>query len=300
MTCSLATFPISPLDFSAMNHDELWSRPRIMGIININDDSFSNDGTLDTAEALKLALGKIAEGADFIDIGAESARTNRDAISEDEEIARLLPFLDQWKTTLESAQPRFKEQCFPPLLSVNSWRPKVIETVLKTGEVDLINDIGGLDESTSAGLCAKHGAMLLIMHTVGQPKVPHRSEVYDDVLSVLDSFFDEKIKLAKLAGLTDQQILLDPGIDFAKQKDDNLKILSAVEKLKRFGYPILLPISRKTVIGETLDLPNPEDRDAGTLACLARGIEAGAKVFRVHDVGSAADTARVLHTLTND
>ncbi len=280
-----------------MKTESLWSRPRIMGIVNINDDSFSGDGTLDPRRALEMAGTKIAEGADIIDIGAESARTNRGPIPVEAEIARLLPFIDGWEQLVAKVPPRFPEQLHPPLLSVNSWRREVIEAVLETGRVGLINDIGGLEDSINAVLCAKHGAILLIMHTVGQVKVPALDQRYEDVNDALDRFFEEKIRMAKLVGLGDDQILLDPGIDFAKQRDDNLEILRQVERLTRLGYPVLLPISRKTVIGEVLDLPDPRDRDAGTLACLSRGIRAGAAVFRVHDVRAAAETARVLHAL---
>lgn len=274
-----------------------WLRPRIMGIVNINDDSFSGDGTLDISEALNLARNMARDGADIIDIGAESARTNREAISTSEEIGRLLPFINRWESIMENLRPRHDGQLFPPMLSVNSWRPETVGAVLKTGKVELINDIGGLPDPANAELCAKHGAILLIMHTVGMPKIPHFSQEYPDIWKALEEFFAEKIAMARKAGLSTDQLMLDPGIDFAKQRDDNLRIFRELERLKQFGLPILLPISRKTVIGEVLDLPDPATRDAGTIACLARGIEAGASVFRVHNVKAAADTALVLSAI---
>ena len=268
-----------------------------MGIVNINDDSFSGDGTLDTSEATQLAGQMIADGADIIDVGAESARTNRREITEAEEIDRLLPFIDRWKSVSEGCAPRFEGQLRPPLLSINTWRPAVVEAVLKTGDVGLVNDIGGLAEGKNAELCAEYGAILLIMHTIGLPKIPHTDQQYEDVWHALHQFFTEKIAMARKAGLSEDQILLDPGIDFAKQKKDNLRIYRELERLHEFGLPILLPVSRKTVVGEALDLPEPLDRDAGTIACLARGIRAGARVFRVHNVRAAAEAVRVLSAI---
>ncbi len=152
--------------------------PRVMGIVNINDDSFSGDGTLDVAKALAQARRMILDGADVIDVGAESARTNRGPIGVREEIARLLPFLDGFEALCAEASPRDEFQIWPPLLSVNTWRPEVVAAVLPTGKVDLINDIGGLVEDTNARLCYEHGAALLLMHTVGEPKVPHTTQRY--------------------------------------------------------------------------------------------------------------------------
>ncbi len=272
----------------------LWSRPRIMGIVNINDDSFSGDGTLNISAALEQAGRMVGEGADIIDIGAESARTNRPAITVEEEIARLLPFIEQWPEFCDGVAPRFEDQLFAPLLSVNSWRSEIVEAVLKTGKVDVINDIGGMPGNENAVLCARHGAMLLIMHTVGSPKIPHFNQTYDDIWQALEDFFRAKIAMARSAGLSDDQIILDPGIDFAKQCDDNLTIYRDLERLNQFGFPILLPISRKTVIGEVLLLPDPASRDAGTIASLARGIGAGTHIFRVHNVKAAAEACRIL------
>lgn len=265
-----------------------------MGIININDDSFSGDGSLDLSVILPRAREMISEGADVIDIGAESARTNREAISEDEELRRLLAFTDQWEELVRNAAPGHEDQVFPPLLSVNSWRPRVIEAVLETGRVALINDISGLPNPENARLCARFGVSLLIMHTIGEPKVAHLDQQYRDVLQELDNFFGERIAMAREAGLGDDQIILDPGIDFAKQKEDNLLIFRSLERLHRFGLPILLPISRKTVIGEVLNREAPVERDAGTIACLARGIRAGCHLFRVHNVEAAATSIRLL------
>lgn len=265
-----------------------------MGIVNINDDSFSGDGTLDVEAALHQALQMVLDGADIIDVGAESARTNRSAIAVREEIDRLTPFIEAFAVACEELEPRDEMQIWPPLLSVNTWRPEIVEAVLKTGKVDIINDIGGLVDDTNARLCFEFNASLLIMHTVGEPKVPHLTQRYDDVWETMLEFFEDRVARARHIGLTDDQIILDPGIDFAKQRDDNLAIYRDLERLVDFDLPVLLPISRKTVIGEVLGIDNPADRDAGTIACLVRGLVARADIFRVHQVKAVADSVRVI------
>jgi len=269
-----------------------------MGIVNINDDSFCGDGTLDPAAALAQARGQMLDGADVIDIGAESARTNRGPISEDEEVARLLPFLRAWQALAAdpSLKPRDEEQVWPPLISINTWRPEVVERVLPEGG-DLLNDISALPVPDNAAHCARHGVALLIMHSVGQPKVPHTHVGYADIMQELETFFQSRIQLSLSAGLTRDQIILDPGIDFAKQRDDNLRIYRELRRLEKFGCPVLLPISRKTVIGQVLNLPDPLERDAGTIACLVSGMLRGAHLFRVHDVRAAWQATKMVHTL---
>ncbi len=241
----------------------------------------------------------LREGADIIDIGAESARTNRGPISVDEEVRRLTPFIERWPELVarveaqkpDNEEPKTKNQ--EPLLSINTWRSEVIDQVLPLGG-DILNDISALPTPRNAELCAQHGAALLIMHSVGQPKVPHTHVAYGDVMETLDAFFEEKIRAALGAGLKVEQIILDPGIDFAKQRADNLRIFRDLEALHHFDRPILLPVSRKTVIGEVLGLADPLDRDAGTLACIAAGIRRGAHIFRVHHVEAAAQAVKVL------
>jgi dihydropteroate synthase len=261
-------------------------RPLLMGILNINDDSFSGDGRLDPRWALERAAEMVRAGADILDVGGESARTNRAAVPEDEELRRVLPFLEAVGPALRDAVPRDAEQIFPPLISLNTWRPKVVEGALGAG-FDLLNDMGALPDDTNARLCAQIGAALLIMHSKGAPKVAHRHVAYPDVMQELMEFFTEKTGLAMRAGVPRESLLLDPGIDFAKQRADNLRIYRELEKLTRSGFPVLLPVSRKGVIGEVLDIPNAADRDAGTIACLVAGALRGAAVFRIHNVDAA-------------
>ena len=261
-------------------------RPLLMGILNINDDSFSGDGRIDSGWALTRAIEIVASGADIVDVGGESARTNRAPVSEDEEWRRIAPFLENFPALLKEARPLDDGQVFPPLLSVNTWRTGVAARALQAG-CDLLNDMSGLPDATHARLCAEHGAALLIMHTKGEPKIPHVDVEYPDILAELEEFFESKISLACAAGLARESLVLDPGIDFAKQTGDNLRIFRELPRLTRFGCPILLPISRKSTIGRVLGIKNTSDRDAGTIACLVAGALRGASIFRVHNVRAA-------------
>jgi len=262
-----------------------------MGIVNLSIDSFSGDGVGDTGSALALARRQVEAGADVIDIGAESAGTQRGPISEAEETAALLAFVTRFAEEAAQWQPRDAGQLFPPLLSVNTWRPAVVRPVLEAGG-DLLNDIGGLPGDENARVCAETGAALLIMHSVGEPKVPHTHVTYPDVLETVDRFFEEKLALAARAGVPRDATVLDPGIDFAKQRDDNLRLYAHLESFHHFGRPLLLPVSRKTVIGDILGLPAPQ-RDAGTIACVMSGLIHGAHLFRVHNVRAAWEALRV-------
>ena len=256
----------------------------VMGIVNLVADSFSGDGITEIAAALAHARELVAQGADIVDIGAESARTNRGALPAAEEAAQLVRFIERWDADVP--------------LSINTWRPEVARIALAAGG-DILNDIGGLPTDENARICAETGAALLIMHTVGTPKVPHTHVGYADVMHSLDEFFAEKIAVAEDAGVPRDAIVIDPGIDFAKQRDDNLRIYRELDCLHRFARPVLLPVSRKTVIGEVLGLP-PAERDAGTVACVTAGFLRGAQIFRVHNVRAAVQSLRMLEAVEKE
>lgn len=272
-------------------------RPLVMGIVNINDDSFSGDGSLDVGEAIELARSQIHDGADIIDVGAESARTNRRAISVQEEVARFSPFIDHWEELVAETKPRDEAQIWPPILSANTWRPEAAAEILQSGKIDILNDMGALPDARNADLCAKAGAALLIMHSIGEPKIPHLQQQWSDVMGSMIEFFAEKIDLAIGAGLEPEAIILDPGIDFAKQRDDNLAAYRQLADLQRFARPVLVPVSRKTVIGEVLGLEDPRDRDAGGIACIATSMARGGNIFRVHQVKPAWQAIRTIWSL---
>src|SRR6516162_5778322 len=272
-------------------------RPLIMGIVNITDDSFTGHGSLDIDYALAMAQRHVAAGADIIDVGGESARTTRREISEEEECARVKPFVHRFGEV--SCGQVDGIQLFPPLLSINTWRPKVAEAVLNVGG-HLLNDMSALPTDANARVAAAHGAALLVMHSVGLPKEEHTHIFYQDVLGTIERFFEERIRTAMAAGVARDAIVLDPGIDFAKQKSDNLRVYRELDRFRRFGRPILLPVSRKTVIGDTLGIPDPAERDAGTLACVVAGVLRGASIFRVHNVHAVSQALRVIHPIVGD
>ena len=270
------------LDFS--------NRTMVMGIININDDSFSGDGTLDQYKAMQMALEKVDQGADIIDVGAESARTNRGPITINEEVDRLIPFIDAFHSF------NWNEERKKPLLSINTWRPEVTKKIVPLG-IDILNDIGALNQSDNAEICAKHGSALLIMHSIGLPKEPHLGQKYENIIDEINIFFEKKIQFAESVGLKREQIILDPGIDFAKDCKDNLKILKNLNIFQKHGRPILVPVSRKTVIGQVLGIDDPNERDAGTVACSVSSILRGASILRVHNVIAASQTVTMIGNL---
>lgn len=270
------------------------ARPLVMGIINVNDDSFSADGSLDPQELVKLIRHQIASGADIIDIGAESARTNRRAIDEAEELRRFRLVMEMWQEIWSSVQPVDAQQVWPPVLSANTWRSHVVRGVVEMG-AEIVNDMSALPDGTNAALCADAGAALLIMHSVGEPKVPHFHQQWLDVMGEMERFFLEKIELAEKHGLRRDSILLDPGIDFAKQKADNLTVYRNLDRLRAFDRPLLVPVSRKTVIGDVLGISDPRERDAASVACIAWCMKHGGNIFRVHHVEAASQMIRCFY-----
>ncbi len=271
-------------------------RPLIMGIVNINDDSFCGDGRIDQMWALEKARELVRQGADIVDVGAESARTNRAAIATEEELRRLLPFVEQFAAAWKSIQPRDAEQVFPPLLSINTWRPEVAAAALEQGG-HLLNDLSALQDDRNARICAQAGAALLIIHSVGPPKIPHTHVIYQNAIDEMLHFFRDKISLAERSGVLRDAIVLDPGIDFAKQVAHNLRIYRELEKFHEFDRPLLLPVSRKNVIGQVLGIAEPRDRDAATAACIVAGMLRGASIFRVHNVEMAWRVVVSVHRL---
>jgi dihydropteroate synthase len=274
-------------------------RPLVMGIVNITDDSFSGDGSLQIERTIETAQRHVIAGADIIDVGGESARTNRQEISEEEESRRILPFLSRFQECHDGKKPVDEIQIFPPLLSINTWRPGVAGATLRVGG-HLLNDMSALPTNENARIAAKYGAGLLIMHLVGAPKQSHTDIQYDDILRTLERFFDRKVNQAIAAGVAREAIVLDPGIDFAKQKPENLRIYRELKFLRQFGRPILLPVSRKSVIGDVLGIADPALRDAGTIACVVAGTLRGASIFRVHNVRAVVQALRVIYPIVGN
>ncbi len=276
---------------------DLRGRPLLMGILNINDDSFSRDGCLDGEWAIRRARELLADGADILDAGAESARPNRPPISEAEELRRLQPLLEAWPDLLRAHRPPRPESLPQPLLSINTWRAGVMRRVLATGVVDLLNDMSGLAEESPARLAAEAGCALLVMHTVGLPKQDHRHIRHENVLAAVREFFRDRLARCARVGLAWEQVVLDPGLGFAKTAADDLRLLRELTTLQEFSRPLLLPISRKGFIGRVLELPDARERDAGTVAALVGGLLRGGHIYRMHDVRAAAQVRATLQAV---
>ena len=237
----------------------------IMGILNVTPDSFSDGGKFNNLDAaLRHAEEMIKEGTDIVDIGGESTRPGHIVISEEEEIARVVPII-------EAVKARFDVP-----VSIDTYKGNVAEAALQAG-ADLVNDIWGFKfDKKTALMTAKYDAACCLMH--------NRDEaVYNDFLEDMVSDMAECVKIAREAGVADDKIMLDPGVGFGKTYEMNLAAINHVDVLHRLGFPILLGTSRKSVIGNTLNLP-ADQRVEGTLATTVIGVMKNCAFVRVHDI----------------
>jgi dihydropteroate synthase len=255
----------------------LGERPLLMGIVNASPDSFSDGGRHRTLGAqAQLAEELLAAGAELIDIGGESATTGRPAVAVEQEIERVVPLVERVAETLGA------------IVSVDTYKPAVAEAAIGAG-ASIVNDVSGLRDPALADVCAATGAALVVMHTRAAPRERLQDpELYPDITSEVLAFLRERIDLAEAAGVASEQLIVDPGPDFAKTPAQTIRLLAEAERLHELGCPVLMAISRKDFIG-ALTARAPRERLAGTLAALAHGVDAGAHIFRVHDVAAAGD-----------
>jgi dihydropteroate synthase len=260
--------------------------PLIMGIVNATPDSFSGAGPPTLESRLELAHELLEAGADLLDVGGESARGDRPPVAVEDETERVVPLVERLAAG-------------GALVSVDTHKPAVATAAVEAGAV-MVNDVSGLRDPAMADLCARTGAALVIMHTRVEPKGtlldPDR---YDDVVDDVLAFWRERMAAAVAHGVDEEQILLDPGPDFAKTPAQTVAVLRRLGDLHALGRPLLLAISRKDFVGALTGRP-PADRGAGTLAALAHGVDLGADVLRVHDVAAAADFLAVRAALRGE
>jgi dihydropteroate synthase len=281
---------------------ELGKRPLLMGIVNASPDSFSDGGRYRTLEdRVALAHELRVAGADILDIGGESATTGRAPVAVQEEIERVVPLIErvvalenenesESKSKSEAADASMAPHAL--LVSVDTYKPAVARAAIAAG-ARIVNDVSGLRDPELAEVCAQSGAALVVMHTAAAPRQRLQDpDLYRDVLAETLRFLRERIELALAAGMAREQLIVDPGPDFAKTPAQTIELLAGVERLHELGLPLLLAISRKDFIG-ALTGRAPRERLAGTLASLAHGLDAGAQIFRVHDVAAAADFIKV-------
>jgi dihydropteroate synthase len=267
---------------------ELGGRPWLMGIVNASPDSFSDGGRFGTLAAqVELARELLDAGADILDIGGESASTGRPAVGVEEEIARVVPLIELVAGELGA------------IVSVDTYKPAVAHAAIAAGAT-IVNDVSGLLDPRLAEVCAQTGAALVLMHTRAAPKQRLQDpDLYGDVTAEVLAFLSERIARATAAGVSREQLIVDPGPDFAKTPAQTIELLAQVERLHELGRPLLMAISRKDFIGALTGRP-PRERLPGTLAALAHGVDAGAQIFRVHDVGAAADFLKVRAALNGE
>ena len=270
------------------------TRTFIMGIINITPDSFSGDGLMGKEAVIDAALRQaerfLHDGADILDIGGESTRPGAALVSQDEELARVIP-------VIEAIIGNFPSLC----ISIDTYKAEVARKALQAG-ARWVNDIWGLKADPKlAEVVAEFDATLVLMHNrlmSGNAELQARlggryvDSHYEDLMGEIGGEFMESIGLAKEKGVSDKNIILDPGIGFGKTVSQNLEILDRLDEFKNLGYPLLVGPSRKSFIGYTLDLP-PDERVEGTAAAVALSIAHGADIIRVHDVGVMARVARM-------
>jgi dihydropteroate synthase len=267
---------------------ELGPRPWLMGIVNASPDSFSDGGRYRSlADRVALARELMLAGADILDIGGESASTGRPAVAVSEEIERVVPLIERVVGELGAT------------VSIDTYKPQVAAAAIEAGAC-IVNDVSGLRDPTLAEVCARTGAALVLMHTRAAPKQRMQApDLYDDVTEDVLCFLRERTAVAREAGVAEEQLILDPGPDFAKTPAQTVELLGRLDRLHELGRPLLMAISRKDFIGAITNRP-PRERLAGTLAALAYGVDAGAHIFRVHDVAAASDFLAVRAALDGE
>lgn len=259
--------------------------PLIMGVLNVTPDSFSDGGRyLDPDAAVAHAVAMAEQGADLIDIGAESTRPGSDPVDEKEEIRRLIPVVGA--VCRKVSVP----------VSVDTTKAAVARKALDAGAA-IVNDISALRfDPLMKAVVAETGAGLVLLHMQGTPKTMQQAPSYLDVIEEIRQFFVERIRAALEAGIGAEQILLDPGIGFGKNLAHNLSVLAHLDAFVALGYPILVGVSRKAFIGQVLDRPGDE-RVMGTAAAVAVAILRGARVVRVHDVKRMRDVVKIVNAI---
>ena len=263
---------------------ELGGRPRLMGILNATPDSFSDGSDAGLEERVDRGRALLAAGADLLDVGGESARGDRPAVSSDEEISRVVPLISQ----LSGA-----------VISVDTYKPDVAAAAIEAG-ASIVNDVSGLRDVELARVCARTGAALVIMHTRVAPKGTLLDPgAYADVVDDVVSFLRERMEVAVSAGVAEEQIVLDPGPDFAKTPAQTVAVLRSLDALRALRRPLLLAVSRKDFLGAIVGR-TPAERDPATLAAVGFAADVGAEIVRVHDVAGAADYLAVRSVLRGE
>lgn len=252
---------------------DLNERGLIMGILNATPDSFSDGGRYVAVEvAVSHAIGMLQDGAEIIDIGGESTRPGAPKISEEEELARVIPVIKGLRDV---------SKC---LISIDTSKAAVAKAAIEAG-ADIVNDVTGLTGDVNmAKVCAESNVGVIVMHMQGTPQTMQDAPKYQDVLRDVRRYFEDRYRMLTKQGVDPQCLCFDPGVGFGKTLEHNLQLLHGLGSLEVWERPILLGVSRKSMIGKILNHEEAEDRDAGTVALTAIGRRAGAQIHRVHEI----------------
>ncbi|HED33411.1 MAG TPA: dihydropteroate synthase [Gammaproteobacteria bacterium] len=255
-------------------------QPLVMGILNTTPDSFSDGGQFAGVDhALDHALCMIDEGVDIIDIGGESTRPGAQAVSVDDEIQRVVPVIQAIR------------QQSGVCISIDTSKPEVMAAAVKAG-ASLVNDVNALRAEGAVAVCAALDVAVCVMHMQGQPRNMQERPAYTDVVKEVRAFLQQRIESCVAAGIKQDKIIIDPGFGFGKTRRHNMQLLQKLDEFTALGAPVLLGLSRKSVLGAILDAP-VEQRLHGSVAAAVLGWTKGAQIFRVHDVKPAVDALKV-------
>lgn len=260
------------------------STPVVMGILNVTPDSFSDGGRFSGfSRAIEHAMAMIEAGAGIIDVGGESTRPGAQAVGESDEIRRVVPIVESL-AALTSVP-----------ISVDTSKAGVIRAALRAGAA-MINDVRALRDEGVLEAAAEGSSAICLMHMQGEPRTMQADPHYDDVVVEVRDFLQERVGACESAGIARDRIVIDPGIGFGKRIEHNLRLLAALPELAELRLPILIGVSRKSMLGTLLDRP-VEQRLAGGLAVTAAAVLAGASIVRVHDVAETVDAVKIATAL---
>ncbi len=267
------------------DHD-LTQRGLVMGIVNVTPDSFSDGGRfLDTGRAVEHALTLVAEGADILDIGGESTRPGADPVEEAEELRRVLPVIRAVRSQTQT------------LISIDTMKASVARAALEAG-ADIINDVTGLrGDPMMTRVAAETDAGLVVMHMIGTPRTMQQQPTYQDVVAEVQAYFEERLRILTDLGIDPARLVLDPGFGFGKTLEHNLTLMKSLPQLAVKGRPVLVGVSRKSMISRLLETEAVEDRDWPTVALTAYSRELGARIVRVHQVKPNVEAMRMTEAI---
>ena len=256
-------------------------RTRVMGIVNVTPDSFSDGGAhFDTEAAVTHGLQLAAQGADILDVGGESTRPGSHGVALEDELSRVVPVIE--RLARETALP----------ISVDTSKPEVMRAAVEAG-AGMINDVYALRREGALDAAAALAVPVVLMHMLGEPRSMQEAPDYDDVVGEVHRFLAERIFAAEMAGIDKKRIVVDPGFGFGKRTVHNLQLLARLERMCELGVPVLAGLSRKRSIGELTGREQPGERVYGSLAAHLVAAQRGARIVRVHDVAATVDALKV-------